>query len=935
MKIVNNIPINHIGKNLEKSEKSDNYHSYKGNLINLPSLYSAGFSQINPNLPIAYTKIDEISIPGLSEKASVFKLANGQKVVILPKKGPTFIKTTFNVGSMNETDDIRGISHFIEHNLFNGSKNLAPGEYDKQLSLMGGYTNAYTNYNETAYYLQLQLLDDNSLEKAIMLNANQTQFPTFPVEQLEKEKEPVKSEIDMYKDDIGDIASQIVLKNLFGIKSNAANYILGTKQNIDNLTKEKVFDYYNTWYTPDNAVTVITGDVDVDETINLVAKYYNKKPDYSKINQRYYEPVHYNNKPIREDFIQKGSQSSNISLGFAIPEGTSDKELCAVEFLESLINASNSRLSKRLRDLGLYSAFSNQALQNKKDSAQFVYTSIYLPDEKIDEVLKILYEELYYYANNPPSIEEFNVIKNNQLKALQNTGELSGDINNLLSDIVKNDDNHKIQKRIEYINSLTPSDIQAAAKKFFDLNKISIAVGHKENSQIQNGQKNNISFGKSNPSDNIYKNISGIKQFKLPNNIETAIVPAVSTGRASFMMDIQTDLLKTVSKPALSILNEILNRGSMSNNGDNFQNTLNSKDIILFFDAGPSGISAAGSFYDGNTSDAISIMKDVINNPLFTEEAFQNAKQIVKDNLQTQNKSANDKLLRTLFPDTNIYKSTQEQLEELDKLTLNDIKNLYYYILQNAQCEVTCTAPTVKNPYLTDIINNGLSQGMPYFQPVQINREYNTQTYRPVTQPLLLTDTNESNQADISQAYTFKFTGNIQDEAKIMLLNNILGGGMSSRLFTDLRGSEKLAYSVHSSFCNKNDTGLIMLDILTSTDSGYEKDTPENAKKAIDGFKRNVDKLKTEPVSEEELKKAKNSIKTDILNQMEKNSYFTEQLHEFRNSPYDFNHLQLLFNEIDKVTIADITETAKYVFSNSPVTSIVGSKKTIDYLNTK
>lgn len=932
MKITSNLPINFSSSLIKNKLETPKQTTSKENSQLLPSGYNVGISQVNSNLPMPYTKIDEITIPGLKEKASVFKLANGQKIVIAPKKGPTVVKTTFNVGSMNETDDIRGISHFIEHNLFNGSKNLAPGEYDKQLSQMGAYTNAYTDYSETAYYIQLQLLDDNSLEKAIMLNANQTQFPIFPQNELTKEKEPVKSEIDMYKDNISDIATQIALKNLFNIKSNAANCILGTKQNIDNLTQEKVFDYYNTWYSPDNAVTVITGDVDVDETINLAAKYYNKKPDYSKINQRYYESIHYNDKPVREDFIQKGSQSSNISLGFAIPEGTSDKELCAIEFLESFINASNSRLSQRLQNIGVCSYFNNQSLQNKKDSAQFISTSISLPDEKIDEVLNILYEELFYLANNPPSVEEFNIAKNKELRAIQNIGETSESINDILSYMVKKGDNNYIQNRIANLNSLTPEDIQAAAKKFFDLNKVSIAVGHGENAQTENAVRNNISFGKSNPSYNIHENISGIKQFILPNNIETAIVPAVSNGKSSLIMNIQTDTMKTVSGPALNVLTKILNKGSMNNNGDNYQKTLNSKDITMIFNADPSGLSVVANTYD-NTSDMLEIMKDVINNPLFTEETFQNAKKIVRDNLITQDKSAYDKLNKFLFPDYNVYNSIQEQLEELDKLTLNDIKNLYYYILQNSQCEVTCTVPTDKNPYEADIINNSLINGMPYFQPVQINRDYNTQIYKPITQPILLTDTKESNQADISQAYTFKFTGNVQDEAKITLLNNILGGGMSSRLFTDLRGNEKLAYSVSSDFSIHNDTGLITLNISTSTDSGYEKDTPENVKKAIEGFKRNIDKLKTQPISAEELQKAKNCLKTNILNQMEENLFFTIQLHDYRNSAYNFNHLQLLFDEIDKITIQDVLTTANYVFANNPVTSVVGSKKTIDYIN--
>ena len=148
MEIRNNIikPIE-MGKTLpvEKQQGSIAVTNYNSTI--LPSVYPTGLSQVNSNLPMAYTKIGEISVPGLKEKASIFKLANGQKVVIQPKDGPTYIKTTYNVGSLNETENIRGMSHYIEHNLFNGSKDLAPKEYDKRVSELGGSTNASTGFS--------------------------------------------------------------------------------------------------------------------------------------------------------------------------------------------------------------------------------------------------------------------------------------------------------------------------------------------------------------------------------------------------------------------------------------------------------------------------------------------------------------------------------------------------------------------------------------------------------------------------------------------------------------------------------------------------------------------------------------------------------------------------------------------------------------------
>ena len=71
--------------------------------------------------PMSYIKTGEMEFP-YDTKAHCYKLANGQKVIIVPQEGETVVRTYVNTGSMNEPDNIRGISHYIEHNLFNGSK---------------------------------------------------------------------------------------------------------------------------------------------------------------------------------------------------------------------------------------------------------------------------------------------------------------------------------------------------------------------------------------------------------------------------------------------------------------------------------------------------------------------------------------------------------------------------------------------------------------------------------------------------------------------------------------------------------------------------------------------------------------------------------------------------------------------------------------------
>lgn len=916
--------------------------TFGNNTQQLPSIYAAGTSQVNTNLPVSYSLIGEIPIPGLKDKASVFKLSNGQRVVILPKKGPTQIKTTFNVGSLNETEDIRGMSHYIEHNLFNGSKGLAPKEYDKRVSDMGGYTNASTSYDVTDYYLTMQLLDDSCLEEGIRINAAQTQFPTFPHDQLEKEKEAVKSEIDVYKDITSSVAQSIVTKNLFGINTQSSNFVLGTKQNINSFNQSKVLDYYNTWYTPDNAVTVITGDVDVKETINLVSKYFNKRPDYSKISQRHYEPITYLTKPVRADIIQKGSPFSNITMGFAIPEATPSKERTNINILLNILSNKNSRLSKALDKYGLSPDFYRTGIQNKPNSAEELTLSLNLPEEHVEEVLKILYDEIAYIANNPPSTEEFTQTQNSMLQAFGSIGEYSEDINAILTQMVIKNDYNYINTEWQNVVSATPKDISQAAKKIMDLNKVSICVAHAEDSTADtimgNYNKVNtpkqISFGKSNPLSNIQSDISKIKEYKLWNNIETMIVPASSSGKSSFQMSIQTDTMKDISYPALRILTEMLNRGSSAKDVDSFNRNLTKNNIDLVFEANSEGINIHSAFYDDKMNSALDMIKEVIAIPNLSEAEFQRAKQNLKAELETSQKSALGALYKEIFSDIKAYSTPQEQLIELDKLTLADIQRLYARILSNSQCEVTCTLPVEDKPYLADILNNTLSSGMPCFQPAIINREANTHIFKPNMAPKTIAQAEERIQAEIVQAYTYKKSYNIDDDVKIKLLNIILGEGMSSRLFLSLREQEKLCYAVNSKCDYQDDTGVIRLRTLTTTDSPNPSEgSPDNAIKAINAFKHNIEMLKTQPITPEELKQAKTKLKSDILNNREANYDTNNQMHNCRNSAYGLKYPETYYAAIDKITVEDIMAAANYVFQNPPVTSIVASQKTLDAIN--
>ncbi len=911
---------------------------------NLPSTHSAGLSQVTTNAPVSYTKIAEIPIPGINEKASVFKLSNGQKVAILPKKGPTFVRTSYSVGSLNEPDELRGISHYIEHNLFNGSKDLAPKEYDKRLTQLGGSTNAFTSYNVTEYFLSLQLLEDKSLEEAIKLNALQTQFPTFPTEQLEKEKEPVKSEIDMVKDDPISKALTTMLCNLYNLKTTSEDIVIGTKDNINNLNREKVLDYYNTWYTPDNAVTVITGDVDVNETMELVSKYYNKKPDTTKHSQRIYPNLVPTNKPIRVDQTQNVNPLAFAIMGLPVDGNISQAEKEQLGILFSLMASSNSPVSKALDKYGLSLDMCLENISSDTKAPKLISTMLAMPDEQVEEVLKIIYEGINYYVNNPPSQQDLQKCINARINCLDNVAEYSEGISSTLVGILKENDYNYFQNTRNTLLTTTPQDIQNVARKYFDLNKVSLCVAHPSSTtpeQMIENHKNaqasgkTISFGKAiDVKNDVHNDLNQASNLRLQNAMEVSVLPSNIGTEAIFSMELKTDLNENVYKSTTDVLTEMINRGSIYRQNTNYKNILEENNIGLGFAVGTDSINISASFKPEKSDMTMALLKETLMSPNFTEEEFQRAKKLVKEMYENSTKSPYDKLNQHLNPNSKFHASKEEQLKALENLTLNDIRQLYSHILYNSQALATCAVKKESMPIVQNSLINNLSVGLPQFRQFIPAKDNYIQKYQPNPQAYLYTDIEDQAQAEIVQSYQFKRTGNIDDLAKIRLLDMILGsGGMSSRLFIDLRETQKLAYHVGSNYTSNLDMGEIVLDIDTSTES--DGASPDNINKALEGFDKNVNRLKTEYVSQEELTAMKAKLKTIILDSLESNSTRNTMINICKDSPYGMEHYTKLLEAIDKITVEDIMATANYVFANPPITSIVASQKTLETLGLK
>lgn len=203
--------------------------------------------------------------------------------------------------------------------------------------------------------------------------------------------------------------------------------------------------------------------------------------------------------------------------------------------------------------------------------------------------------------------------------------------------------------------------------------------------------------------------------------------------------------------------------------------------------------------------------------------------------------------------------------------------------------------------------------------------------YSPIEKTKVLIDTDFKNQAEIVEAFKFRINQNSKDRVAIALLNTILGGNPSSRLFMDLREKEKLAYHVKSNYETNNNIGVFTLKIGTTTDN---KETGEqsfdNIQKSIEGFNRHIESIKSNKVTDEELNNAKLSLKNKILNSVHSPEGKIASLSSGMVSVYGINKTNKLFEEIDNITTDDIYNAANYIFSGKPVYSILATQDSLD-----
>ncbi len=282
---------------------------------------------------------------GISLPATVEKLDNGLKVILVEDHSAPVVSyhTFFRVGSRNEVPGITGISHFMEHMMFNGAGRYGPGEFDSILEASGGTSNAYTSRDMTVYYEDIA---SSGLELVMDLDSDRMASLALVQEYLQSEMGVVMEERRL---SIDNSPGGRMYEEMMALAYKAHPYrwpVLGWMSDLEGICRKDCVDYYRHYYAPSNAVIVAVGDFDSREALRLIHSYYDTIPaGQPSCSLRTVEPEQMGE---RRAVINMPARLPKLMTGYHGPPAGSE-DLYPMTVLEEILGeGSSSRLHRLL-----------------------------------------------------------------------------------------------------------------------------------------------------------------------------------------------------------------------------------------------------------------------------------------------------------------------------------------------------------------------------------------------------------------------------------------------------------------------------------------------------------------------------------------------------------------------------------------------------------
>lgn len=394
-----------------------------------------------------------------------YDLDNGLHVILHQDNSTPIVAVTisYHVGSKNENPERTGFAHFFEHLMFEGSENIDRGEFDKIAMNAGAALNANTSFDRTFYYL---LLPSNQLELGLWMESERLLHLRIDSLGVETQRSVVKEE---RKQSYDNRPYGTLMEKTFSTAFTEHPYRwmpIGSAESINNATLEEFMEFHSIFYVPNNATLSIAGDIDVEQTKQLVQKYFGDIPKGTK---PIYRPSIVEPEKTAEvrDIVYDNIQLPAVVQAYHIPAmGTPD--YYALSMLTTLLSdGESSRMTKSIVDKQQKAMFVGAFPFALEDPGLFLVFGIVnsgvtpedLENAINDEILKAQTEEL--------DEREFQKLRNKvENDFVSNNSTMAGIAESLSDYHMYFGDANLINTEIERYMAVTKADIKRVANQY-------------------------------------------------------------------------------------------------------------------------------------------------------------------------------------------------------------------------------------------------------------------------------------------------------------------------------------------------------------------------------------------------------------------------------------------------------------------------------------
>ena len=370
-------------------------------------------------------------------------------------------------GSRHEAVESNGISHFIEHTLFKGTRNRTSREIAIESDAIGGNVDAFTSREIASYYVKVL---DEHLPRAFDLLGDLITNPLFSDEELDRERNVVMEEINMVEDTPDDLVHEVFVAN-FWPDHPLGRSILGTAQTLAGFNHDRVSTHFDSVYTPRNLVVTAAGSLDHQRFMDMVASYLGGMKDRkSEIGST---PP---NSAAPRIVLNKELEQAHLLLGTRCPSMVSEDRYATHVLNVMLGGGMSSRLFQTIREEhGLaYSVFSG--VNTYTDAG---YLSVYAATspEQITEVLKLTMEEFAKLKNEEvPDIELQRAKDQLKVSIMLGLESTSSRMSNLARQEIFFGRQASLDEILQRIEKVTSEDVRRIAREVFRPEQFAVAA---------------------------------------------------------------------------------------------------------------------------------------------------------------------------------------------------------------------------------------------------------------------------------------------------------------------------------------------------------------------------------------------------------------------------------------------------------------------------